>query len=146
MLEPNVKFSAGGLRDLQMVEWMYIFSRKVLFDKQQETTQIETFLNVLKENKITSVDECSRVLSSYKLILSVRNLMHLESNQKNDRFEFSEQIRIAKIFGFDEDVLIDFMRIYFSAAVILNRFSKSMIKKFYDDTFVSLTCFSCNKP
>lgn len=138
MLEPNVKFSAGGLRDLQLVEWMYIFSKKELFDKQQESTQIETFLKLIKENKITSADECSRVLSSYKLILSVRNLMHLEAKQKNDRFEFSEQIRIAKIFGFEEDSLIDFMRIYFNAAVILNRFSKSMIKKFYDDTFVSL--------
>ncbi|NWG29077.1 MAG: HD domain-containing protein [Ignavibacteriaceae bacterium] len=138
MLEPNVKFSAGGLRDLQLVEWMYIFSKKELFDKQQEATQIETFLKLIKENKITSADECSRVLSSYKLILSVRNLMHLEAKQKNDRFEFSEQIRIAKIFGFEEDSLTDFMRIYFNAAVILNRFSKSMIKKFYDDTFVSL--------
>lgn len=138
MLEPNVKFSAGGLRDLQLVEWMYIFSKKELFDKQQEATQIETFLKLIKENKITSADECSRVLSSYKLILSVRNLMHLEAKQKNDRFEFGEQIRIAKIFGFEEDSLTDFMRIYFNAAVILNRFSKSMIKKFYDDTFVSL--------
>jgi len=138
MLEPNVKFSAGGLRDLQMVEWMFIFSRKLLFNKQQETTQIETFFEIMKENKISSVDECSRVLSSYKLILSVRNLMHFEAKQKNDRYEFSEQIRIAKIFGFEEDVLIDFMRIYFNAAVILNRFSKSMIKKFYDDTFISL--------
>ena len=138
ILEPNVKFSAGGLRDLQLVEWMFIFSRKELFNKQQETTQIETFLNILKENKITSVDECNRVLSSYKLILSVRNLMHLESNQKHDRFEFSEQIRIAKIFGFEEDSLTDFMRIYFNAAVILSRFSKSMIKKMYDETFLSL--------
>ena len=138
MLEPNVKYSAGGLRDLQIVEWMFIFSRKELFDKQQEATQIETFLNILKANKISSVDECSRVLSSYKLILSVRNLMHLEAGQKNDRFEFSEQIRIAKIFGFEEDSLTDFMRIYFSAAVILNRFSKSITKKFYDDKFISL--------
>ena len=138
ILEPNVKFSAGGLRDLQLVEWMFIFSRKELFHKQQEATQIETFLNTLKENKITSVDECNRVLSSYKLILSVRNLMHLESEQKHDRFEFSEQIRIAKIFGFEEDSLTDFMRTYFNAAVILNRFSKSMIKKMYDETFLFL--------
>jgi [protein-PII] uridylyltransferase len=138
MLEPNVKYSAGGLRDLQTVEWMFIFSRKELFDKQQEASQIETFLNMLKTSKVSSVDECSRVLSSYKLVLSVRNLMHLEAKQKNDRFEFSEQIRIAKIFGFEEDALIDFMRIYFNAAVILNRFSKSMIKKFYDDTIIQL--------
>ena len=138
ILEPNVKLSAGGLRDLQLVEWMFIFSRKELFHKQQEATQIETFLNILKENKISSVDEYSRVLSSYKLILSVRNLMHLEAGQKHDRFEFSEQIRVAKIFGFEEDSLIDFMRIYFSAAVILNRFSKSVIKKLYDEIFISL--------
>jgi [protein-PII] uridylyltransferase len=64
--------------------------------------------------------------------------MHLESKQKNDRFEFSEQIRVARIFGFEEDSLIDFMRIYFSAAVILNRFAKSMIKKLYDEAYVSL--------
>ncbi len=138
MLEPNVKYSAGGLRDLQLVEWMYIFSKKELFNKQQESTQIETFFNQMKENKITSADESSRVLSSYKLILSVRNLMHLESKQKNDRFEFNEQIRIAKIFGFEEEALTDFMRIYFNSAVILNRFSKSMIKKFYDDSFSPL--------
>jgi len=138
MLEPNVKFSAGGLRDLQLVEWMYIFSRKELLHKQQESTQIESFLNLMKENKLTSTDEARRVLSSYKLILSVRNLMHLDSQQKHDRFEFSEQIRIAKIFGFEEDSLTEFMRIYFNAAVILNRFSKSMIKKFYDDYFFAL--------
>ena len=138
ILEPNVKLSAGGLRDLQLVEWMFIFSKKEMFNKQQETTQIETFLNTLKENKITSSDECNRVLSSYKMILSVRNLMHLEAKQKHDRFEFSEQIRIAGIFGFEEDSLIDFMRIYFSAAVILNRFSKSMTKKLFDHTFNSL--------
>ena len=89
----------------------------------------------MKENKITSPEEASRVLSSYKLILSVRNLMHLELKQKNDRFEFSEQIRIAKIVGYEEDGLTDFMRVYFNAAVILNRFSKSMMKKFYDDYF-----------
>jgi [protein-PII] uridylyltransferase len=138
MLEPNVKYSAGGLRDLQLVEWMYIFSTKELLNKQQETTQIESFLNLMKENKLTSPDEASRALSSYKLILSVRNLMHLGSKQKKDRFEFSEQIRIAKIFGFEEDALTDFMRVYFNSAVILNRFSKSMIKKFYDDYFSSL--------
>ena len=46
MLEPNVKYSAGGLRDLQLVEWMYIFSKKELFNKQQESTQIETFFNL----------------------------------------------------------------------------------------------------
>jgi [protein-PII] uridylyltransferase len=138
MLEPNVKYSAGGLRDLQMVEWIYIFAHKELINKQQETTQIETFLSMLKEDKASSIDECNRVLSSYKLILSVRNLLHLEAKQKHDRFEFNEQIRIAKIFGFEEDSLTDFMRIYFNAAVILNRFSKSMIKKFYDDAFISL--------
>ena len=137
MLEPNLKYSAGGLRDLQLVEWIYIFANKELINKQQEATQIETFLNILKNEKASSIDECNRVLSSYKMILSVRNLMHLEAKQKHDRFEFSEQIRIAKIFGFEEESLIDFMRIYFNAAVILNRFSKSITKKLHDDAVVA---------
>jgi [protein-PII] uridylyltransferase len=36
VLEPNVKLSAGGLRDLQAIEWMYIFRNKTLINKQEE--------------------------------------------------------------------------------------------------------------
>jgi [protein-PII] uridylyltransferase len=138
VLEPNVKLSAGGLRDLQAVEWMYIFRNKTLINKQEETTQIEAFLKILREEEIISSEEAMRLLGSYKLLLTIRNLLHFNSKQRTDRFEFSDQIRIAKIFGFDEEHLADFMKIYFRAAITVNRFSKTIIKQYYDDIVVTL--------
>lgn len=138
VLEPNVKLSAGGLRDLQAVEWMYIFRNRALINKQEETTQIEAFLKILREEEIISSEEAMRLLGSYKLLLTIRNLLHLNSKQRTDRFEFSDQMRIAKIFGFDEEHLADFMKIYFRAAITINRFSKTIIKQYYDDIVVTL--------
>jgi len=133
VLEPNVKLSAGGLRDLQSVEWMYIFKTNSLLDKQQEASQTENFIHTLFEDKVTSRDECNRLLESYRLVLAVRNLLHLTSKQKTDRFEFNDQIKIAEIFGYSKNQLTDFMRKYFKAANVLNRFLKSMVKKFKEE-------------
>jgi [protein-PII] uridylyltransferase len=133
VLEPNVKLSAGGLRDFQAVEWMYIFKNKTLLNKQNETTQAEEFIHGLLKENITSKEECKRLLDSYKLILNIRNLLHLSTRQKTDRFEFASQIRIAEVFGYDESNLTQFMRKYFEASNALNRFSKSMIKKYTEE-------------
>jgi len=133
VLEPNVKLSAGGLRDFQAVEWMYIFKNKTLLDNQNETTQAEEFIHTLLKENITSKEECKRLLDSYKLILNIRNLLHLSTRQKTDRFEFASQIKIAEIFGYDESNLTQFMRKYFEASNALNRFSKSMIKKYTEE-------------
>ena len=133
VLEPNIKLTAGGLRDFQAVEWMYIFRNKEFLNKQAETTQAEAFIQSLLEDKITSKDECKRLLESYKLLLAIRNLLHINSGQRADRFEFSAQKRIAEIFGYEERELTQFMRKYFKAANVLNRFSKSMVKKFTEE-------------
>lgn len=133
VLEPNVKLSAGGLRDFQAVEWMYIFRNKTLLDKQNETTQAEEFIHTLLKDNVTSSEECTRLLESYKLILDIRNLLHLNNKQKTDRFEFSSQLQIAEIFGYDKSMLTHFMRKYFVASNALNRFSKSMIKKYTEE-------------
>lgn len=133
VLEPNVKLSAGALRDLQSVEWMYIIATKTLLNKQSELSQVEAFISLLKENVFTTCTECSRLLESYKIILGVRNLLHLISNQRNDRFEFIFQNKISKMFSHQDNALEIFMQRYFNAANTINRFTKSMIKKFQDE-------------
>jgi [protein-PII] uridylyltransferase len=133
VLEPNVKLSAGGLRDLQTIEWMYIIIEKSLFNKQQEITQTEAFLQLLTEENIISHNESKRLLASYKIISGIRNLLHLSTDNKTDRLEFSLQIKIAEKLGFSKSELTDFMRIYFKAAIVINRFSKSIVKKYFDE-------------
>ena len=138
VLEPNVKLSAGGLRDFQAIEWMYILKNKTLLNKQNERTQAENFIELLRENDYTTPNECGRLLQSYSTVLAVRNLLHLHSRQKNDRFEFSAQNKISHMFYHSKDALAVFMRGYFHAANVINRFSKSMIKKFQEEITLPL--------
>ena len=135
VLEPNVKSSAGGLRDFQAIEWMYVLMNKTLLNKQSEMTQAEVFINLLRENNYTSENECKRLLKSYRLIIAVRNMLHLTSRQKNDRFEFNAQRKISSMLIHRKDALPGFMHEYFNAANIINRFSKSMIQKFQEEIF-----------
>ncbi|MDP4114932.1 MAG: HD domain-containing protein, partial [Bacteroidota bacterium] len=133
VLEPNVKLTAGGLRDFQSVEWMFIIYTKTLFNKQSELSQAESFIQTLSEKKYTSDTECFRLLQSYRLILSVRNLLHFINHQKNDRFEFKFQNEVAAHLSRKPDNFKSFMKEYFEATNSINRFLKSMIKKFQEE-------------
>ncbi|MCF8240581.1 MAG: HD domain-containing protein [Melioribacteraceae bacterium] len=130
VLEPNIKYSAGGLRDLHSIEWMYALENKMLLTDQNEITQTESFLYLLQNAKIINPREIKELLESYKLILRVRNLLHLEVDGKNDRLEFVKQEAIGKTLDDLENDWYVFMRKYFEATSTIHRFSKTMIKKF----------------
>ncbi len=128
-LEPNVKMSAGGLRDLQSVEWMYMLFNKKLTSTQTETSQTENLIKELIENNFCASGEGLNILNSYKFLLKIRHLLHLLTNHKTDRFEFDYQIKIAdKLSQYDNHTLL--MKDYFQAANSIYRFTKSSIKKF----------------
>lgn len=130
MLEPNVKMSAGGLRDFQSTEWMMMVSSKQLLKSQHELTQAEIFIDYIKSIKLATPTECKRLIDSYKLVLSIRHLLHITTKSKTDRFEFSNQMKLAAIFGYAEIDLQSFMKNYFAATNIIYRFSHSIIKKY----------------
>jgi [protein-PII] uridylyltransferase len=135
MLEPNVKLSAGGLRDFQTIEWMYILKDKILLNKQNESTQSEIFIQQMKKSGYASEKECENLLKSYDFIISVRNLIHVFSNQKNDRLEFSAQTKISELYNSKSNSISVLMQKYFSAATAINRFSKSISRKFLEEFF-----------
>jgi len=131
-LEPNVKLSPGGLRDFQAVEWMYIIFNNTLLNKQTEKTQAESFLDLIRNLDLISQTEAKILLDSYNQILYARNSVHLFSLQKNDRFEFSWQKKVANFNSTDEDSLTIYMKDFFAAANAIQRFSNAMINHFYD--------------
>lgn len=130
VLEPNVKFTAGGLRDLHSVEWMYSFKNNIIVNDQSERTTTEHFLEVLVENKVINPKAGVRLREAYRVLLNVRNRLHLVTGRKNDRLEFVAQEQIAKMLNYPGDSWQSFMHEYFRASNILNRFSKTMIKGF----------------
>jgi [protein-PII] uridylyltransferase len=128
-LEPNVKMSAGGLRDLQSIEWMYLLLNKKLVSTQTEFSQTENLVNELIENDYCTYKEGMNVLNSYKFLLKIRHFLHLISNHKTDRFEFEYQIKILnKLSQYDSQVSL--MKDYFQATNSIYRFAKSTIKRF----------------
>ena len=133
MLEPNVKLSAGGLRDFQTIEWMYILKNKLLLNKQNECSQAEIFIQQLKDSNYVTEKECDSVFHSYEYIVSIRNLIHIFSDQKNDRLEFNLQKKIADLLSSQKNGLATLMQKYFVAATAINRFSKSLARKFTED-------------
>ncbi|MGE5683276.1 MAG: [protein-PII] uridylyltransferase [Bacillota bacterium] len=133
-LEPNLKFSAGGLRDLHAVEWMYSLKNKVLLTEQAEVTQAESFIKRLRKEGLCSSAESKAVLDSYRFILNIRNILHLISKQRNDRLEFTSQVKIARFFNYKKDSSIqDFMKQYFRSSNTINRFSKTMVRRFEEE-------------
>jgi [protein-PII] uridylyltransferase len=129
VIEPNVKQSAGGLRDLQLIEWLYTLNKQILLDKQSEKTQSEAFIELLHDENFTSAKECARLLDGFRYIQMVRSLLHLIYKQKNDRLEFPDQIKITKILGYKKEGYQKFMKEYFEASNVVYRFNRSFLKK-----------------
>lgn len=133
VLEPNIKYTAGGLRDLQIVEWIYSLKNNLILSNQNEITQTEAFLELITKNKLINSKAATRLLHSYKFILMVRNHLHLTISSKTDRLEFESQEKIAKRLGYSASGWHDFMKDYFSCSSVLKRFAHTMLIRFEED-------------
>lgn len=141
VIEPNIKFSAGGLRDLQAVEWIYALKNNRLLSDQNEIVQTASFLNLLKVEKQVPIKELNKVLFAYKFLLKTRICLHFINNRKNDRLEFESQEKIAQMIDKNKADIQSFMRKYFESAVVINRFTNTMIRKFTEQVSEPITDF-----
>ncbi len=130
VLEPNIKFTAGGLRDLHALEWLYSIKNKQMLTKQNEIAQSEDFIELLYQQGLINVRSKNRLLKSYNLLLTLRNNLHLLTKRKDDRLEFSAQEKLAEQLGYGEHGNYKLMHEYFDAATTVYRFSKTMMKRF----------------
>ncbi|HVX12269.1 MAG TPA: [protein-PII] uridylyltransferase [Pirellulales bacterium] len=105
LLEPNIKRSRGGLRDIQFLRWM-AFARHGTPDLEA----LATFGTLLPED-VVSLDQAKEFL------LRLRNEMHFHSAKANDLLDRTEQLRLAEVYGYrgDEGLLPveKFMQKYF---------------------------------
>lgn len=129
VLEPNIKYTAGGLRDLQVIQWMYCLKNETFITVQDEVTQSEIFFNLLKQNKLLVPRAVVRLNESYRTILKTRNLLHLISDHKNDRLEFEMQEKIAIALGYTQANWQSYMKKYFDSTNVIKRFCRTMRKR-----------------
>ncbi|MGF1501536.1 MAG: [protein-PII] uridylyltransferase [Paracoccaceae bacterium] len=89
LLEPNVKESKGGLRDLQTLHWIsrYLFGSRTAWD--------------LVDRGIFLHDEVTRFAEAAKFLWAVRCHLHDISGRAQEALTFDRQIEIAERMGFD---------------------------------------------
>ncbi len=129
-LEPNVKHSAGALRDLHFAQWIYMIENGVIIKPEDGKMQSESFIEKLKDDGFYSSKELDKVLAGYLFILGIRNAIHIVTESNTDRLSFELQEQISKI---SSDYNGDWQRLmhnYFLASVSLSRFLKSSVKKY----------------
>ncbi len=90
LLEPNVKRSPGGLRDLQLIRWLGF----ACFGATEPDAL------VLKGHLTKAVR--NRLLKARDFLLHVRNELHFHAGRQQDLLDKSEQLRIAAQFGYSD--------------------------------------------
>jgi [protein-PII] uridylyltransferase len=88
LLEPHIKESCGGFRDIQSMVW----TAHVVFGLKD--------LASLQEAGLLSQDELSRFEQAQDYLIRIRNRLHYVSGRKNDQLFFEHQQEMAQAFGF----------------------------------------------
>ncbi|MEK7286671.1 MAG: [protein-PII] uridylyltransferase [Nitrospirota bacterium] len=88
LLEPNVKYSPGGLRDIHLIRWLLsCWHQSASFKK-------------LSASHFLSDADSKSLASAQDFLWQIRNDLHFGANQSQDVLTFDEQIRLALRYQF----------------------------------------------
>ncbi|HZP11760.1 MAG TPA: nucleotidyltransferase domain-containing protein, partial [Nevskiaceae bacterium] len=104
-LEPNVKESPGGLRDIHTIGWV----AKRHFGANT--------LAELRDHGFLTKQECDELFAGQDLLWRIRFALHMITGRREDRLLFDHQVKIAELFGYvDQDrnrAVEQFMQLYY---------------------------------
>ncbi|MFW1676655.1 [protein-PII] uridylyltransferase [Pontibacter sp. JAM-7] len=121
-LEPNLKNSPGGLRDLQTIGWV----AKRHFGA--------TFIRDLVDDNFVTENELDILNKGELYLWSVRYALHMLSGRKEDRLLFDHQRTLAEFFGYKDTqgslAVEQFMSKYYRIAITLSEFNDMLLQHF----------------
>jgi [protein-PII] uridylyltransferase len=121
-LEPNVKESPGGLRDIHTIGWV----TKRHFGAQT--------LSELRERGFLTKQECDELFAGQDFLWRVRFALHMISRRREDRLLFDSQLKIAQLFGYvDTDAnkaVEQFMQLYYRTIKTLSCLNDMLLQLF----------------
>jgi [protein-PII] uridylyltransferase len=121
-LEPNVKGSPGGLRDIQMIGWV----TKRHFGGNA--------LHELVEHNFLSEDQLTRLLQGQEFLWRVRFALHVLSGRREDRLLFDHQTRLAEMLGYEDAsytlAVEQLMQKYYRTVMDLSRLNEMLLQQF----------------
>ena len=119
--EPNIKESAGGLRDFHSAGWL-AFTR----------FRVSSFFELVTQGIIPS-DRFNAFLHARNFLWRLRNEVHYLSGRKNDQLTFDLQDQAARDFRFRDSLHLlaveRFMKMYFLNASVIQGFSRMVTER-----------------
>ncbi|HSN19006.1 MAG TPA: [protein-PII] uridylyltransferase [Gammaproteobacteria bacterium] len=121
-LEPNVKESPGGLRDIQTIGWV-----------AKRHFGVET-LHGLVEHGFLAEDEYQRLSAGQDYLWRLRYGLHLLHGRREDRLLFDSQIKLSRQAGFSDAPgslgVEQFMQQYYRTVLELSRLNEMLLQLF----------------
>jgi [protein-PII] uridylyltransferase len=121
-LEPNVKSSPGGLRDIQTIGW--VAKRHFGADSLDE----------LVDHGFLTRSELRKLKAAQSFLWKVRFALHVLTNRREDRLLFDHQIKLAKMFGYEDATYTlaveQFMQRYYRTAMDISLLNEMLLQLF----------------
>ena len=124
-LEPNIKESRGGLRDIQMIGWV-----------AKRHFNADSLRDLVKEDFLLE-DELNTLLEGQHLLWRIRCSLHYLSGRREDRLLFDYQRDLANEFGFVDkaknsknEAIEQFMQQYYRTVIELERLNEMLLQHF----------------
>ncbi|MEG3592073.1 MAG: [protein-PII] uridylyltransferase [Pseudomonadota bacterium] len=124
-LEPNIKKSPGGLRDIQIISWV-----------TKRHYQDESLKSLVKAGFLTA-DEYDLLEAGKSFLWYVRFATHMFAKTHEDHLRFDLQQQIAPLFGYTDSsqslAVEQFMQAYYRVNMQLNRLNEMLLQNFHEE-------------
>ena len=121
-LEPNVKASPGGLRDIQTIGWV-----------AKRHFGAET-LDELVDHGFLTTGELRKLRAAQAFLWKARFGLHVITGRREDRLLFDHQIRLAKMFGYEDATYTlaveQFMQRYYRTVMDVSLLNEMLLQLF----------------
>ncbi len=132
LLEPNIKNTRGGIRDLHSAAWLYyVLKNEIPILDRFDTAVNHYLLSAVNSGTLTSF-KAKEIYDAYDYQIKLRNALHIVNSNSRDRFDFQAQLNVTRYFypeysNIDEKH-IDLMKKYFEASLKLNSLLETQYK------------------
>ena len=124
-LEPNVKGSPGGLRDIQMIGWV-----------AKRHFGAATLAELVDHNFLTP-GQLQRLEDGQAFLWRIRFALHILTGRREDRLLFDHQKNLAELLGYEDATYTlaveQLMQRYYRTVMELSRLNEMLLQLFEED-------------
>lgn len=128
-LEPNIKESPGGLRDIQVIGWV-----------AKRHFGVDSLKDLVNDQFITE-QEYHSIQKAQAFLWQVRFGLHVITGRREDRLLFDHQRTLAKQFGYRDDrhhIAVEyFMKQYYRTVMELSRLNEMLLQLFKEEILLT---------